>query len=179
MPSREIELRRAVNKAYQLRLKYGWKQSCFDVFLPITVEDELNCCKFGTFCEMSGMKREALLSLGTSADGFTVRQNGRSVIVYNEALPRTRQRFTIAHELGHIVLGHESDDKEKDDEADCFARNLLMPVLYARKAGADFRHYPALFDVSAAAARMAERCYEEDLRSIWPSTYHKVMELLD
>ncbi len=178
MPSRETELRRALNRAYGLRLKYGWKQSRFDVFLPISVEKELHCCKFSTFCRMSGMSREELLATGVSQDGFTVRQNGRAVIVYNEALPETRRRFTIAHELGHIVLGHDCDDRERDAEANCFARNLLMPLLYAQSAGADFRHYPALFGVSTAAARMAERCYEEDLLRIWPSTRKKVMELL-
>lgn len=179
MPSRTADMRRALNRAYQLRLKYSWRQACFDPFLPLSVEKQLFCCRFETFCRMSGMELEELLASGVSRDGFTVRHNGRAVIVYNERSPRTRQRFTLAHELGHIILGHEDDGPGSDAEADCFARNLLMPVLYARKAGADFRHYPALFDVSPTAAAMARRFYEEDAAGIWPSTRKKVSMLLD
>lgn len=61
------------------------------------------------------------------------------IIFVNQADPVYRQSFTIAHELGHIVLGHtpdkfglllrnthiETTDEEK--EANAFAAYLLMP----------------------------------------------------
>lgn len=66
-------------------------------------------------------------------------------IGYNSNHPKTRQRFTIAHEIGHYLLGHESgicntlqneqvfqdniwQSKNKDYLADIFAAELLMPV---------------------------------------------------
>ncbi len=55
----------------------------------------------------------------------------------NKKHPRTRQRFTIAHELGHFMLGHGSgmckDDgvirgRDKEFHANHFAAELLMPL---------------------------------------------------
>jgi Zn-dependent peptidase ImmA (M78 family) len=41
------------------------------------------------------------------AAGFAVIPHGRSpFIIVNANHPRSRRRFTTAHELGHIVLGH-------------------------------------------------------------------------
>lgn len=39
-------------------------------------------------------------------DGFTVFLVENPVIFYDGGALRTRARFTIAHELGHILLGH-------------------------------------------------------------------------
>lgn len=78
-------------------------------------------------------------------DGATIAMDGGFVIVYNEkATPQNRIRFTIAHELGHIFLGHHEELGQRilqrlwvekslydvmEDEANCFARNLLCPAL--------------------------------------------------
>lgn len=40
------------------------------------------------------------------ADGFTNYINGDYMVFYNPAQPPARMRFTLAHELGHIFLGH-------------------------------------------------------------------------
>ena len=71
------------------------------------------------------------------------------VIRYNPEEPAVRQRFTIAHELGHLVLGHlrtgtcyrdslpnydlhVTDYRERD--ANIFAAHLLMPPAAVRAA---------------------------------------------
>ena len=74
-------------------------------------------------------------------------KNGRVklLIVYNHAQSSMdRLRFTFAHELGHLILGHLDEagvsllqrktvEKElydvQEDEANCFARNLLCPAV--------------------------------------------------
>lgn len=38
--------------------------------------------------------------------GMLARENGRVIIGVNVLHPNTRQRFTIAHELGHLELNH-------------------------------------------------------------------------
>ncbi len=60
-------------------------------------------------------------------------------IIYNENHSRNRQRFTVAHELGHLILGHEFKIKQYNEiikfntkspierEANIFAAELLMP----------------------------------------------------
>ncbi len=69
--------------------------------------------------------------------------NGQPQIVYNADEPESRQRFTIAHELGHFASGHLSgrermlrDPRENffsssrspwEVQANRFAAGLLMP----------------------------------------------------
>lgn len=171
------EYRRAVNKAYAMRLRYAPTALAFDPFLPISVSPSLRVCRYSTFLRLCG---EAGLPAPTAwdQDGFTVRwaapRGVRHIIVYNDAHSPARQRFTLAHELGHIALDHREDSPEHDALADCFARNLLTPALYAQRLGLPTRLYPQVFRVSAAAARMAERHYPADLAAVWPSTLRRV-----
>ncbi len=77
--------------------------------------------------------------------GFALREGGRWIIGVNTATSPRRQRFTIAHELGHLLL-HEGtlitdysiylnnrDDRsslgtdKQEIEANQFASNILMP----------------------------------------------------
>jgi Zn-dependent peptidase ImmA (M78 family) len=69
-----------------------------------------------------------------------VLKKSRGVIGVNKKHPMVRRRFTIAHELGHLLLGHDlgkDDDVVDDDfdkpipkekEANIFASCLLMPA---------------------------------------------------
>jgi len=52
------------------------------------------------------------------------------LIVMSDALPGDRLRFSVAHELGHIVLHHHEPFAERDieGEANRFASELLMPA---------------------------------------------------
>jgi Zn-dependent peptidase ImmA (M78 family)/transcriptional regulator with XRE-family HTH domain len=45
----------------------------------------------------------------------------------NEAIPGDRLRYSLAHELGHIVM-HEIQTENMEDEANRFAAELLMPA---------------------------------------------------
>lgn len=75
-------------------------------------------------------------------DGYSIKFEGKLIIFYNDFKPKQRIRFTIAHELGHCILGHVKEgeitprlnsetDKYKDPkeiQANVFARDLLMPA---------------------------------------------------
>ncbi len=62
------------------------------------------------------------------------------IIVYDDSLPPAESRMVLAHELGHILLGHsykyakrrfenEKDTKQmSESEADLFAVRLLAPA---------------------------------------------------
>lgn len=83
------------------------------------------------------------------SDGATIAKNGSYLIAYNkDVTPRERIRFTVAHELGHIFLHHLEElgvpilqrinvnkllYEVMEDEANCFARNLLCPPGPARE----------------------------------------------
>lgn len=76
-----------------------------------------------------------------SGDGFATSISGTPYIILNDQKSnRYRRRFTVAHELGHILLNHPSKitffrNSEIDHpynieeiEANIFARDLLMPA---------------------------------------------------
>ena len=86
-----------------------------------------------------------------SNDGFSIRYGQQWMIFYNQDIkPRTRIRFTLAHEIGHIVLRHDLKCKEtsfgrieytemnngnmngkriRELEANIFASRLLAPAI--------------------------------------------------
>lgn len=73
--------------------------------------------------------------------GELIRMNDSVVIYYNPGDSIKRQRFTIAHELGHYILGHGSnfcDSKSnftmshydrREVDANLFALELLIPEI--------------------------------------------------
>lgn len=78
----------------------------------------------------------------------------------NEEHHRVRQRFTIAHELGHHRLHtvHGERSQQVERQADAFAAALLMPPSMLRVAVAenpDFHHLRCLFEVSRQALTIA------------------------
>lgn len=72
-------------------------------------------------------------------DGYCYIKDGHPVIFVSANAPQRRQRFTAAHELGHIILGHvgkyslvnrepSSTDNEVEQAANVFASRLLAPA---------------------------------------------------
>lgn len=110
-------------------------------------------------------------------DGFSCWANKKvPVIVFNQDLPGDRQRFTIAHELGHLVLS-ATDDLDQE-EANRFAAAFLVPRTAAiaklgrSRSNLDFGELRILkreFGVSIQA--WVRRAY--DLGIITSSTYQR------
>ncbi len=60
-------------------------------------------------------------------DGTSLYLNNLPPVIFiNNSLPPDRYRFTLAHELGHIIM-HSVPHELMEDEADAFASSLLMP----------------------------------------------------
>ena len=116
--------------------------------------------------------------------GVLLTRLGENDIIVNEKDNEKRQRFTIAHELGHYFLHHDHDTKkksmmvsfrgartEREYEADRFAAELLMPENaveeeYSKLSASNAPYISVLakiFDVSKAA--MAYRL--DNLRKIY------------
>lgn len=62
--------------------------------------------------------------------GFSeLTQKKEYFIFYNDDQPIEVQRFTIAHEIGHIIFNHfNSPSENREQEANMFAARLLMPM---------------------------------------------------
>ena len=115
------------------------------------------CKELGIFCltyeKGQALIHEMRLEKFTHQDGFSVVFGKRNFVFYNAQIsPKERIRFTLAHELGHIVLGHHkqrgifcrykrattnkwilSRCSRKETQANIFASRLLAPacVLHA------------------------------------------------
>lgn len=120
-----------------------------------------------------------------SEDGFTYYLNGKFFIYYNRMKPANRIRFTLFHEIGHIILNHHIEfEKEKlqncenennlrknnfmESEANIVARNLMAPAFILRNI------YPGnnyliswIFGMSDEAAINRIRWINKDYREIF------------
>ncbi|WP_026506790.1 ImmA/IrrE family metallo-endopeptidase [Butyrivibrio sp. MC2013] len=107
-------------------------------------------CKVGRYgiidlfkeCERCGYKL-VRYPMGDSADlGFALKKDNDIIVYTNSSSRLSREIFTLAHEIGHVVL-HLNDvksfiddsmtiadrsDDEREREANYFAACLLMPV---------------------------------------------------
>lgn len=72
-----------------------------------------------------------MCSFNSSGFGI-IDDDGQKVLFLNKNTPPSCQRWTIAHEVGHYLLGHHGEFKHnpawwKRIEANTFAAELLMP----------------------------------------------------
>lgn len=102
--------------------------------------------------------------------------NGKPYILVAPDCPLKRMRFTIAHELGHIILGHvgeyqlinrapSSSDNSIEQEANIFASRLLAPacILWGCKVQSP-EEISKLCDISLSSAEHRYERYCKLLR---------------
>jgi len=88
---------------------------------------------------IKGTKDPAHIPVG--CDAFTYRDDTITVIGYDERVAPVRQKFSVAHELGHLYMGHmhgqssiDLNSANNDEvEANKFAAQLIMPPEMLRK----------------------------------------------
>lgn len=108
--------------------------------------------------------------------GIFISYQNQFCIGVNEAHPRVRQQFSIAHEIGHLVYDRSQSlfldftevsmtadleklqDSKAETRANQFAADLLMPAVWLRK---DFERYGAN-DLTFLAKR-----YEVSQQALW------------
>lgn len=104
----------------------------------------VRCLPYGT--EQETIDRLGLRSLADRTTGFCfILKGNEPVIFFDETRPTMEIRYTVAHELGHIMLGHLSFrykffDTQYDcaeREADSFALQLLANELVRRYEAAE------------------------------------------
>lgn len=113
--------------------------------------------------------RDKTLVGSTNSGRCLIDDQGNRVIIVNEADSYQRQRFTIAHELGHALLDTQGvhnrtetsynlgNYRENEAKMNRFAAALLMPedkVYNALAAGKDLAQLAEIFGVSQVAMRI-------------------------
>lgn len=86
------------------------------------------------------LKNSDAKKLAIDEVGISIFDGGQWFVVYDDSLPLGRKRFTVAHELGHIFLGHPliagyrytrisaPNLPPTETEANIFASRLLCPA---------------------------------------------------
>lgn len=90
-----------------------------------------------------------LTGLTKKTDGFCTITQNHVYIFFDGSLPVSRQRFTVAHEIGHLILGHvgqgmatvenrepTGSEREEERQANQFAARLLAPACVLHEIGA-------------------------------------------
>lgn len=128
--------------------------------------------------EKRGVPVHDISELFGSNDGCThydIKKN-RYLVAYNSAKYPSRVRWTLAHELGHIICGHFPEVERlgtdgvsdplwqtMEDEADYFAASLLAPIPALRalnvKSSEDIMKYFGLSNIAAGYRWTEYRLY--------------------
>ena len=115
------------DSAWQVLIDYNIRS------LPVSVVD-IACAS-----DISIIKNTDVDELKSSEVGASIFDGEKWYIVYDNTVSKERIRYTIAHELGHIFLGHplklgyhartiDTDKPETERQADMFAIRLLAPA---------------------------------------------------
>lgn len=117
--------------------------------LPVSMNDvcrrlKIRVLNYGKHTEM--IERANLSQAAHRTDGLTFYAGETPIVLFNEKVLPARAKFTVAHELGHIILGHvkpggvtvanrepHPKDAPEEQAANQFAARLLAPacVLWA------------------------------------------------
>ncbi|MBQ9209537.1 MAG: ImmA/IrrE family metallo-endopeptidase [Oscillospiraceae bacterium] len=101
------------------------------------------------------------------------------VIYYNDEMPGRRIRFTIMHELGHIILGHSEHSDLAESEANYFAKYALAPPPLVHKLKIDdYMELAEEFDISRECAYYAMQRYSKWLKYGSPELLEHEVTLL-
>ncbi len=115
--------------------------------------------------------------IAESEYGFTATdpKSNNHIIFYNDFKDEKTIRFTLAHELGHIRIGHTEDNEITDKEANCFARNLLCPVQLVHGFGLNTAEdYVECFGISLPMAQASLAHFRSDAHYITKRNYQIV-----
>lgn len=124
-----------------------------------TVAIEKHGYRIFTYSELKEKNMELYeLCISYSEEAYT--EPFTRTVAYNETMPNDRIIFSLAHELGHIVLEHPCKADYYETEANCFASYILAPrmaIHYCRCKNAwDVEHH---FGISGDAADCAFNDY--------------------
>lgn len=94
---------------------------------------------------------------GADCEGCAVKLGDVTLVLYHHGWDVARINYTLAHEVGHILLGHTGGPSD-EAEANRFASALLIPYAPLRAMGrAETRRVAEFFGCSLTAAGYALR----------------------
>ncbi len=108
------------------------------------------------YSQLSEAGKAACLKKSKSGFKYLLEQPGAPsiwYIYYNDEMPYGHVRFTILHEIGHIVLGHLQESDVAEAEANFFAKFAIAPPsLVDLIKPNDYIEIARAFDLSSESA---------------------------
>ena len=133
-------------KTYQKSRNAAWEilLACGAEKLPVDLNAVVRHLGVRVYAYSRGrelLEKAGLEAVARQASGLTFYSGDQPVILYNDGETPQRIRFTIGHELGHLVLGHvrpgehtrqnrepQPGDSPMEQAANRFAADLLAPA---------------------------------------------------
>lgn len=144
-----------VNKAIELLITQKISELPIEP-LKIQIKNVI-ITSYRNYAEKTNISESDLMQDGELIDAYTVSKNGKHIILYNDRIYEPRKRFSIFHEIGHIVLEHKKQSEDNELEADFFASqfilpNILVKEIYMRGYTLNKNAIVSIFNVSNAVA---------------------------
>lgn len=105
---------------------------------------EVLILSFKKYCRLSGLTMEQITDNWQLKDGYTVKKlrKNLNLILFDDDAYGPRMRFTLFHELAHIRLNHIVHGPHEENEADCYASQIMSPDAIVGRA-IDFGYKPS------------------------------------
>ncbi|WP_335871057.1 ImmA/IrrE family metallo-endopeptidase [Bacillus sp. 2205SS5-2] len=167
---------------------YDLNQAPIDLSIILnSLSRTIRLCSYTEYAKIYNLSIKDIIDYFESDLGACIynKKQEKYIILFNDTQNNPQlDRFTIAHELGHIFLEHHQEAntdtllkknlsigqyKKFENEANCYARNLLSPIpLVDRITDSTPRisihDISDAFDISYTAARTRQNLYREDCR---------------
>lgn len=132
----ETNFEETTNLAYDILIKYSDGKFPIDIFKIIRENfKNIKLMPFSKWKAKTKVNGDMFEELNTDY-GIVFYDNKKYCIIYNDSKCLQTQRWTLAHELGHILRGHltnaeylmcSTDNNPFEIEANTFAKQLLVP----------------------------------------------------
>lgn len=157
-----ILINKSIINTYQVCEIRSFPLNCFDILKQYKIDVH-------SYSSLNEKLREYCMKYSNDALKY------RDKICYNDSLPLGRIRFSLMHELGHIVLNHiENRTYEMEQEANYFASHILAPRIAIHYSKCKNENDVAKqFGLTIEAAQYAFENYRRWHR--W-TVYHKMNE---
>lgn len=166
-------------KACEFLEEYNINSFPIDPFLIIK-KNHWGITTYSDLMKVFNCDRECVIQCLGSKDGYTQLDKSNYSIAYNDDDDYgNRIRFTLMHEIGHIYLNHltdfeatrlyrssltKSENKVLENEANAFARNVLVPTaMLEHLKDKRAKNVARRFGITPAAAQTRIKFYNTDI----------------
>lgn len=138
------------------------------VTFPVNIQELINAYNITLVKNNDAVQLLKRLNISGENDACAIRLKQR-YIIYNPDIYLPRLRFSLAHEFGHIVLGHIKKNsvtpevtEHSEEQANIFASRLLAPAIVAKAENITTEQQAAeFFGLSAEAAAIRFKRFQD------------------